>query len=76
MITIALLIVVVSLLAYVYYWAKNINETWNRRGVKHRKPVLFFGNIVTNLVPRKEQKHLSILLADICKDFPEEPLVG
>ncbi|XP_014286446.1 probable cytochrome P450 6a17 isoform X2 [Halyomorpha halys] len=76
MITSALLIVVISLLAYVFYWARDVNQTWKRRGVKHKKPVMFFGNLLENLFAKQEQKHISILYADICNEFPDEPVIG
>ncbi|KAK9501866.1 hypothetical protein O3M35_012513 [Rhynocoris fuscipes] len=72
-ISVALLSILISLLAYILIKAYRINQYWAERGIPHLKPVLFFGNSLRVLLMKQ---NVSELHEEVCKRFPNEPVVG
>lgn len=61
------------LAAAVYFYGRRNHDYWSRRGVKHEKPIPFFGNMFWQAVQ-------SISISDMLHKhywlFPEEKIVG
>ncbi|KAK9496564.1 hypothetical protein O3M35_013154 [Rhynocoris fuscipes] len=69
----ALIAIILSLIAYAVYQANEANKYWLKRGIPHRKPMLFFGNSGKHVLMRQ---HFTENLLEVLKDFPHEPAVG
>ncbi|KAK9501864.1 hypothetical protein O3M35_012513 [Rhynocoris fuscipes] len=72
-ISVALLSILISLLAYLLIKAYRINQYWAERGIPHVKPVLFFGNSLRQLLMKL---NIGELHEEICKKFPNESVIG
>ncbi|KAK9496566.1 hypothetical protein O3M35_013155 [Rhynocoris fuscipes] len=72
-ITVALIAIVLTLIAYAVYQANEINKFWSKLGIPHKKPLLFFGNSFNAVLMRK---HFAENQLDVLKDFQNEPIVG
>ncbi|CAG9103876.1 unnamed protein product [Plutella xylostella] len=60
-------------LAALYWWSTSKFDYWSRRGVKFPRPAPLLGNYGAYLLQRR---NLGEVTRAICRQFPDEPLVG
>ncbi|KAK9501870.1 hypothetical protein O3M35_012514 [Rhynocoris fuscipes] len=72
-ISVALIAIFLSVIAYAVYQANEANKYWLKRGITHKKPLLFFGNSLDAILMRK---HFAEFQLEAQKDFPNEPVLG
>lgn len=65
-------LIVIALVAFYLYNTRDFNY-WKNRGVKYEKPIVLFGNNLTNYLL---QKSVTQLLVDLYWKFPNEKVVG
>lgn len=73
MITITLAVIALSLIAYLVKKAWDINQHWEKKGIKHCKPVLFFGNCFPIVLNKKS---LSDIIGELYNKYPKEQVLG
>nr|UYG55631.1 cytochrome P450 6a17 [Geocoris pallidipennis] len=73
MLTLALSVAACSLLLWVVHWFLEVNRHWEKRGIKCLTPLPVVGNTLPLLLKQKPQ---AILYWEICKTFPNEPIIG
>ncbi|XP_066903317.1 probable cytochrome P450 6a23 [Halyomorpha halys] len=73
MLTVCLIILALTLVAFIINRVRKIYLFWEERGIKHNKPLYLFGNTLQVLLNKKS---ISSIFEDLCKTYPNEPLLG
>ncbi|XP_011565578.3 cytochrome P450 6B6 isoform X1 [Plutella xylostella] len=60
-------------LAALYYWSISKYDYWKKKNIKYPEPTALFGNYREYLLQRHD---LGEVTQGICKQFPDEPLIG
>ncbi|CAH1395597.1 unnamed protein product [Nezara viridula] len=73
MLTLCLIILVLTLVGFIVNWIRKVHLFWEKKGIKHLKPSFLFGNSLPVLLNKKS---ISEQFIDLCKTYPNEPLLG
>uniref|UniRef100_A0A224XSQ9 Putative cytochrome n=1 Tax=Panstrongylus lignarius TaxID=156445 RepID=A0A224XSQ9_9HEMI len=72
-ISLALLAILFTIIAYLVHHARKVNQHWKERNIPHVKPHLFIGNAAPILFRTMAN---GVRLKEICDRFPNEPILG
>lgn len=67
------LILVVIVLVILYYYGTRTFDYWEKKGIKHEKPLPFVGN---NLKQFMQKASMAMMATDVYRKFPDEKIVG
>nr|QLI62177.1 cytochrome P450 28 [Streltzoviella insularis] len=73
MMLVAVVTVFMCILTLVYFLVTKKKNYWKKKGLPHLKPSLILGNYGDFILLKK---NLGLVIDDICKQFPDAPLVG
>ncbi|XP_014291138.1 probable cytochrome P450 6d5 [Halyomorpha halys] len=73
MIGIAMLVLSITILAYIIKWIYNRSKYWEKKGIKCLPGLPLFGNCLPMAL---NKKNIGEIMEDIYKAFPDEPVIG